>query len=65
LTTVKASAPGQDTVVLLSAGVFDASAHQGHRMQAKGLLYKTPDETRLSLTSLQVVSTDCAGAGSQ
>jgi cytochrome c5 len=65
LTSVKASAPGRETFVLLSAGVFEASAHQGHRMQAKGLLYRTPVETRLSLTSLQLVSTDCAGAGSQ
>ena len=61
LTGVKASAPGQETFVLLSAGVFDASAHQGHRMQAKGLLYRTPEESRISLTSLQVVSEDCAG----
>ena len=61
LTGVKASAPGQETFVLLSAGVFEASAHQGHRMQAKGLLYRTPEESRISLTSLQVVSEDCAG----
>jgi cytochrome c5 len=65
LTTLKASPPGQETFVLLSAGVFEAAAHQGQRMQAKGLLYRTPDETRLSLTSLQVVSTECAGAGGQ
>ena len=66
LNVVKASARGQETIVLLSAGVFEASAHQGHRMQAKGLLYRTPDESRISLTSLQVVSDDCGGgAGSR
>jgi cytochrome c5 len=65
LTALKASPPGQETFVLLSAGVFEATAHQGQRMQAKGLLYRTPDETRLSLTSLQVVSGDCGGAAGQ
>ena len=66
LAGVKASASGQETIVLLSAGVFEASAHQGHRVQAKGLLYRTPEESRLSLTSLQVVSDDYGGgAGSR
>ena len=65
LATLKASAAGQETFVLLSAGVFEASAHQGQRMQAKGLIYKTPEESRLSLTSLQEVSADCAGAAAQ
>lgn len=65
LATVRSSGAGQQTFVLLSAGVFDATAHQGQRMQAKGLLYRTPEESRISLTSLQVVGGDCGGAGAR
>ncbi len=60
LSVVRTTPAGRETFVLLSAAVFEASAHTGHRMQAKGLLYRTPEDSRLSLTSLQVVSAECA-----
>ena len=34
--------------------------HEGHKMQAKGLLIRLPDSDRISLTSMEMVASDCA-----
>ena len=50
---------GTDTFVLYSVGRFKPDTHQGHRMAAKGLVYRSPNDSVLSLTSLQVVDSKC------
>jgi mono/diheme cytochrome c family protein len=52
-------APGTETLRLVGAGHFKPEAHTGHRMEARGLLNKVPDDHRLDLTSLQMVSASC------
>jgi len=51
---------GSDTYLLVSATQFAPAAHQGHKVQAKGLLYRESSENRLNLTSLQMVAPSCA-----
>ena len=38
---------------------FEPDAHRGQTMRAKGLIDKTSDDTRLDLTSLQLVAATC------
>ena len=40
---------------------FDVAAHEGHKVQAKGLLVNVDDEWRLNLTSFQHVAPTCEG----
>lgn len=39
---------------LLSAKPFDPEAHQGHKMEARGLIYNDPNDLRLTVTSLRM-----------
>jgi hypothetical protein len=48
------------TFRLVSAGGFNPGPHTGHKMQAKGLLYRAPDKDRINLISLEMVSPSCA-----
>jgi len=41
-------------------GAFHPEAHKGHRMQAKGVLLRNPAGDRISLTSLEMISANCA-----
>jgi S-disulfanyl-L-cysteine oxidoreductase SoxD len=51
-----ATAPlGSQTFLLLSAAPFAPEAHQGHKMEARGLVYVEPGDARLTLTSLAMV----------
>jgi len=50
---------GDETFLLLSVNHFGPDSHKGQRMEAKGLLYKAPNDARLSLTSLQPVDSTC------
>lgn len=50
---------GQDTYTLVSAAPFDPASNQGHRVAAKGLLYREPGDNRLNLTSLASVAERC------
>jgi hypothetical protein len=51
---------GTATVDLVSVGPsFKAETHKGHKMDARGLLYKEPGFTELNLTSLTMVSSSC------
>jgi len=45
---------GTRTFRLLSAKPFDPEAHQGHKMEARGLIYNEPGDERLTLTSLRM-----------
>jgi hypothetical protein len=48
---------GTHTFRLLSAKPFNPEAHQGHKMEARGLIYNEPGDERLTLTSLQMAGT--------
>ena len=50
---------GTETFLLLSVNHFRPDDHKGHKMEAKGLLYKAPNDARLSLTSLDAVDSTC------
>ena len=51
---------GTATLDLVSVGPsFKAETHKGHKMDARGLLYKEPRFTELNLTSLTMVSSSC------
>ncbi|HVZ20482.1 MAG TPA: cytochrome c [Vicinamibacterales bacterium] len=53
---------GRSTFQLVSVAPFKPEAHQGQRMDAKGLLYRAPNKDRLNLSSLQMVAATCAGS---
>jgi hypothetical protein len=38
---------------------YGAESHVGHKMEARGLMLRTPDGNRLNLTSLQMLDTRC------
>jgi mono/diheme cytochrome c family protein len=48
---------GTKTFLLLSAKPFDPESHQGHKMEARGLIYNEPGDLRLTLTSLRMAGT--------
>ncbi|HEY7441988.1 MAG TPA: cytochrome c [Vicinamibacterales bacterium] len=50
---------GADTFQLVSVAAFKPDLHKGHKVEAKGLLYRDPDDKRINLTSLQTVASGC------
>jgi hypothetical protein len=44
---------------LLGAGPFGPAIHKGHKLAVKGFLIKSGDESRLNLTSFQMVAETC------
>jgi hypothetical protein len=44
---------------LLGASVFNPSIHQGHKMAVKGIFIQDTKESRLNVTSLQMVAPGC------
>jgi mono/diheme cytochrome c family protein len=48
---------GTGSFVLVSAAAFDPAAHQGQKMEARGLIYQEPGEALLTVTSLRSVGT--------
>jgi mono/diheme cytochrome c family protein len=52
---------GAQTFQLVSATPFKPEAHQGQKMEARGLLYKDARDSMLNLTSLQTVGASCGG----
>src|SRR5262249_32200452 len=51
---------GAETYELVSVSrSFKAETHKGHKMDARGLLYKDPRFAELNLTSLTMVSANC------
>jgi hypothetical protein len=51
---------GVERFMLLNAAPFGPGSHDGHKMEARGLLYREPGENRITLSSLQMLS-DGAG----
>ena len=60
LKTAAAKPLGAQTFQLVSVSGFTPESHKGHKMEARGLLYREPDDARLNLTSLQMVAPSCA-----
>jgi hypothetical protein len=60
---VKAAAEkplGSGQIRLLGIAPFSPDGHKGHKMVVRGLLIKSGSETRINLSSLQMVSETCA-----
>jgi hypothetical protein len=45
---------------LLGVGVFNPSSHEGHKVAVKGVLIRDSEDTRVNVTSLQGIATNCA-----
>jgi hypothetical protein len=60
---VKAAAEkplGTEQIHLLGTAPFSPEGHKGHKMVVRGLLIKSGSETRINLTSFQMVAETCA-----
>ena len=51
---------GTQAIRLVGATPFKPDGHDGHRMEAKGLLSRAPNDNRIDVTFLQMVGTACA-----
>lgn len=51
--------PGSGVFRLVSAKTFEPARHGGHKMAARGLLYRDDRESLLNLTSLDMVGAAC------
>ena len=50
---------GDATFQLINAARLHPEPHLGQRVEAKGLLYRAPDDNRISVSSLQMISPAC------
>jgi hypothetical protein len=51
---------GEETYTLVSTAPFDPAARRGHKVAAKGLLYRQPGDNRLNLTAMQTLADSCS-----
>jgi cytochrome c5 len=51
---------GDQIYLLLSVIPFEPASQAGHKVEARGLLYRAPNDNRLDLTSLRTVDRSCA-----
>ena len=56
---------GADTYTLVSVTPFAPADRRGHKVEAKGLLYRETDDNRLNLTSLETVAERCEAASNE
>ncbi len=59
LKSAESKALGSQTYQLVSVTPFKPESHKGHKVEARGLLYRDPTDARLNLTSLQMVAPSC------
>ena len=59
LERARTRALGKDTYTLVSATPFDPATRRGHKVAAKGLLYRQPGDNRLNLTALETLADKC------
>jgi mono/diheme cytochrome c family protein len=52
---------GDGTFLLTSVKSFKPETQEGHRVEARGLIYRAPGDTRIDVTSLQSVASRCGG----
>jgi S-disulfanyl-L-cysteine oxidoreductase SoxD len=50
---------GDETFLLTSARSFKPETQEGHKVEARGLIYKASGDNRIDLTSLQSVASQC------
>ena len=50
---------GDETFLLTSVKSFKPETQEGHRVEARGLIYKAPGDNRIDLTSLQSLASRC------
>lgn len=60
LERARTRALGDDTYTLVSATPFAPATRKGHKVAAKGLLYRQPGDYRLNVTALETVSQTCS-----
>jgi mono/diheme cytochrome c family protein len=60
LERARARALGKDTFTLVSAAPFEPATRRGHKVAAKGLLYRQPGDDRLNLTALETLADTCS-----
>ncbi len=58
-TEPKARPLGSATYLLVSVTAFHPASRQGHKVEARGLLYRQPTDNRINLTFLQTLSESC------
>jgi len=51
---------GEDTYALVSVTPFAPATRQGHKVAAKGLLYRQPGDYRLNVTALETLADTCS-----
>lgn len=54
-----ARALGEDTYTLVSAAPFSPDTRRGHKVAAKGLLYRQPGDYRVNVTALETLANSC------
>jgi mono/diheme cytochrome c family protein len=61
LERARTRALGEETYTLVSATPFTPARRQGHKVTAKGLLYRQPGDYRLNVTALETLTETCVG----
>jgi mono/diheme cytochrome c family protein len=61
LERARARALGDETYSLVSATPFGPAARRGHKVAAKGLVYRQPGDYRLNVTALETLADKCGG----
>jgi hypothetical protein len=51
---------GEEALLLTSIKLYKPETQEGHKVEARGLIYKAPGDARLDLTSLRSVASHCA-----
>jgi mono/diheme cytochrome c family protein len=59
LAAAAATPLGKETFALFSVVPFNPEAHVGQKVEARGLVYREPGDSRLTLTSLKSVGAPC------
>jgi mono/diheme cytochrome c family protein len=59
LERARTRALGTDTYTLVSVAPFEPATRSGHKVAAKGLLYRQPGDERLNLTALETLADAC------
>ena len=61
LERARTRALGEDTYTLVSAAPFAPDSRRGHKVAAKGLLYRQPGDYRVNVTALETLANSCGG----
>ena len=60
LERAKSRSLGEDTYALVSVTPFAPATRQGHKVAAKGLVYRQPGDYRLNVTALETLADSCS-----